>query len=293
MITDTGPADIEVRESQTDGMSFLAVAGPLFAVANCVDPAPVIHVTTGVDPFAGVPDATVRVDFGYNWNSDLDDPAGDEFDLYTVLLHEVTHAIGSISSLRSSCAPLCCTPVAGVDTRFRGYDGALIQGQSSASLIDCNTGTYNGGDVEGGLGGVLLDTSEANLAWANAGQTGSPPLYTPAPFECGSSIGHWDSPFDNPNMPGDVVMQPSIPMGTARRAYHELDVALLTAIGYGAMMPPPCLEDVNGNDDVEFGDVLAILAAWGNDGGPEDVDGSGTVGFGDILAVLGAWGPCP
>ena len=39
-------------------------------------------------------------------------------------------------------------------------------------------------------------------------------------------------------------------------------------------------------------DVLAVLAAWGNAGGPEDLDGSGTVDFGDILVVLAAWGPC-
>ena len=43
---------------------------------------------------------------------------------------------------------------------------------------------------------------------------------------------------------------------------------------------------------VDFGDVLEILAAWGNPGGPEDLDGSGTVDFGDILVVLAAWGPC-
>ena len=44
--------------------------------------------------------------------------------------------------------------------------------------------------------------------------------------------------------------------------------------------------------DVGFGDILAILSAWGNKGGPEDLDGSGTVDFGDLLVVLSAWGPC-
>ncbi len=54
----------------------------------------------------------------------------------------------------------------------------------------------------------------------------------------------------------------------------------------------PCVADITGNCDVGFSDVLAILAAWSNAGGPEDVDGSGTVGFGDVLFVLGAWGAC-
>ncbi len=39
-------------------------------------------------------------------------------------------------------------------------------------------------------------------------------------------------------------------------------------------------------------DLLAVLDAWGNKGGPEDLDGSGTVDFGDLLLLLAAWGPC-
>ncbi len=51
--------------------------------------------------------------------------------------------------------------------------------------------------------------------------------------------------------------------------------------------------DLDDSGAVDFGDILAILSAWGNKGGPEDLDGSGTVDFGDILIVLAAWGPCP
>ena len=54
-----------------------------------------------------------------------------------------------------------------------------------------------------------------------------------------------------------------------------------------------CHGDLDGSGAVDFGDVLAILSAWGNKGGPEDLDGNGVVDFGDILVVLGAWGPCP
>ncbi len=53
-----------------------------------------------------------------------------------------------------------------------------------------------------------------------------------------------------------------------------------------------CPEDLDGSGDVGFGDILAILSAWGNKGGPEDLDGNGVVDFGDLLIVLAAWGPC-
>ena len=56
-----------------------------------------------------------------------------------------------------------------------------------------------------------------------------------------------------------------------------------------------CEGDVNGNGDVGFSDLLAILTAWGPcppGDCPEDLDGNGEVGFGDALIVLLNWGPC-
>jgi YVTN family beta-propeller protein len=61
----------------------------------------------------------------------------------------------------------------------------------------------------------------------------------------------------------------------------------------GGTTPNPCPADVDDTGAVDFGDLLAILSAFGEPGGPADVDGSGTVDFGDLLATLGAWGPCP
>ncbi len=53
-----------------------------------------------------------------------------------------------------------------------------------------------------------------------------------------------------------------------------------------------CPADLDDSGAVDFGDVRAILIAWGNAGGPEDLDDDGTVGVGDLLIVLAAWGPC-
>ncbi len=54
----------------------------------------------------------------------------------------------------------------------------------------------------------------------------------------------------------------------------------------------PCPADLDDDGEVGFSDLLAVLVAWGNKGGPEDLDGSGFVDIGDLLAVLAAWGPC-
>ncbi len=53
-----------------------------------------------------------------------------------------------------------------------------------------------------------------------------------------------------------------------------------------------CPADLDDDGLVGLGDLIAVLEAWGDKGGPEDLDGSGTVDFEDILIVLAAWGPC-
>ena len=54
-----------------------------------------------------------------------------------------------------------------------------------------------------------------------------------------------------------------------------------------------CVADIDGSGAVDFGDLLAMLAAWGACGAcPEDLDGSGAVDFTDLVMLLAAWGPC-
>ncbi|MFK7961898.1 MAG: CRTAC1 family protein [Phycisphaerales bacterium] len=56
--------------------------------------------------------------------------------------------------------------------------------------------------------------------------------------------------------------------------------------------PAACPGDLSGpNGAVDFGDLLAVLSAWGTPDG--DVSGDGQTAFDDILVVLSGWGPCP
>ncbi len=62
------------------------------------------------------------------------------------------------------------------------------------------------------------------------------------------------------------------------------------------LSPDPCPADLDGSGSVDFGDILAVLAAWGPcppQFCPRDLDASGAVDFADLLVILGAWGPCP
>ena len=296
VIHDTGSADFRFNESQFDGTGAIAFAGPFFLdVDGCVDPFTVLHITSGTDPFPGAPDGAATVDFGYTINTGLDDPESDEVDLFSILLHEITHALGFSSSLGSSCAPTCCLPPSEVDTRIRGFDGLLVQGGSGSPLVSCTSGVYAGGDLEGGAGGVRLDGRAVNTVWTDLGNSGSPPLFTPSTFACGASVSHWDRPMDNPLVPAEVVMQPSVIIGQARRVYHPLDVAALADFGYAVGVDPePCPTDLDGSGTTAFPDLTQLLAAWGPcDGCVADIDGNGEVGFPDLTTLLANWGPCP
>ncbi len=55
----------------------------------------------------------------------------------------------------------------------------------------------------------------------------------------------------------------------------------------------PCPGDLDGNGEVGFDDLLAVLAAFGTTSPDGDANGDGAVDFDDLLLVLAAFGPCP
>lgn len=69
-------------------------------------------------------------------------------------------------------------------------------------------------------------------------------------------------------------------------------------VDMGAHEFQTCPADLDRNGAVDFGDILAVLAAWGPyqpcpPAIAEDINHNCSVDFADLLAVLGAWGPCP
>jgi outer membrane protein assembly factor BamB len=74
-------------------------------------------------------------------------------------------------------------------------------------------------------------------------------------------------------------------------ARHGTTESFLYAID---LVPPPAIPgDANGDGIVNFGDVLAVIAAWGPCAGacPEDLNADGTVSFADVLVIIANWSP--
>jgi len=74
----------------------------------------------------------------------------------------------------------------------------------------------------------------------------------------------------------------------SRAEYHNVNAEPVHSVIFGALR----VADNRAFPDLDFEDILRVLDAWGNEGGPEDLDGDGFVGFGDLLILLAAWGPC-
>lgn len=107
----------------------------------------------------------------------------------------------------------------------------------------------------------------------------------------GFNIGAWavavfDDDADGPDPPALYV-------GGEFTVVDSVPIQHLARWGCPRITPPPCA-DANGDGDVNFADITAVLANFGEDYSPGtgmgDANGDGVVTFGDITAVLSAWG---
>jgi cysteine-rich repeat protein len=241
-----GTADLLVRASQTDGGGPLAAAGPyLFPVTGFQGGLVFEHLTTGVDPLPNEFDGALTVDFGFRWSTDTAGPSPVEFDLYSVLLHEVTHALGFVSVVGpDGASALGNEQDLGLFTLF---DAFLVRGSTEQPLY------LAGGEIDASAedvtsGDVLFAGSRAEAAFDSF-----PPVFAPNPFLEGSSIGHWSFATG-----ADGVMLPAVDRGELRREYQDWELQTLGDLGY---------------DVVTCGDGFVAGAEQCDDGNANDLDG--------------------
>jgi hypothetical protein len=180
-------------------------------------------------------DGVVNVNFGKLWNVDLNTPtSSDQYDFYTTLYHEFTHALGFTSTIEESGASLFGKPSWG------SFD-SFITDKHGNKIIDPVTFTldqsaWNAGKVGdwggGGSEGLFFDGS--NAVAANGGYLVT--LYTPSEWNEGSSVSHLDD-----RMPGieETMMGPFTGTGPRIHDYSAVEVGILTDLGYVPAVPEP------------------------------------------------------
>jgi len=221
LLAENGMLEIQVKSSLDDPSAPVATGAPYFAEsAGFFGGYPFEHLTLLVDPCredncgSDLADMELTVNFGLNFNSGLGAPAADEYDLYTVLLHQISHGLG-LTSLAAA-------------------DGSSSTGNGTLTLFDQLLQTADGTPLWNGDGSFAVtasDLSQGQVVFAGSeAETAlgsKPAVYTPDLFVAGASLSHWDAAIAD----GAVLAEPIAP-GQTQRAWSTFEIAALRDLGY-------------------------------------------------------------
>lgn len=182
------------------------------------------HIQSGIDPDLTIPDAIIHFNFNEvrRFNSDFlaANGFGSRIDLYSVALHETTHALG-ITSLIDDFGNSVLSGVA--NGPFSTYDQFLVSDPGN-NLINSNN-FYNvffnatPGDLTNGL-----------VRYSHPDNLVDFEVYSPSSFNFGTSLSHLDR--DRTFFRFQYVLGPGTGYGFIRRTWLQHERRILCNIGY-------------------------------------------------------------
>ncbi|CAB1276402.1 PEP-CTERM sorting domain-containing protein [Candidatus Nitrosacidococcus tergens] len=202
-------------ESSPDDI--LAQGGSYYAIQNGFNSGLTFEdITTGSTLYPGVPDADIQFNFSQNWNSGLGQPDSDQYDLFTVALHEITHDLGFDSFISETGASIFAQSN-GINA-YTTYDSYLVLGDGTP-LVD------SAGNFLGTQSDLIDNDIYFSGKYANAANGGMPvQVYDPSTWAQGSSLVHLNDPSD--------LMYYLINPGMEKRTFSNVDLGILQDLGY-------------------------------------------------------------
>ncbi len=201
----------------------------------------------------GTSDGKISFNFVHPWDYD-DDVAVDAFDFKSTAIHEMLHALGFLSALNDSGQGLHRNASGQPDTWLM-YDQFLVD-NSNTALIDgafaFKTGllsTLTGGSQGGVYAGNVVFF---NGAFASAALGQNVPIFSPDPWDLGSSVHHTDDTFFNGIGHPVLIMNAATDPGAQVRSLSATEIGMLRDIGYADIIPEPTSWS-----------LLLVLAAFG------------------------------
>lgn len=171
-------------------------------------------ILTGVDPNGSAADGQIDWNFGQPWafgNS----VGANQYDFISTATHELVHTLGFLSNVDR--------PGSNTGRNWITFDSFLVTADGSSPI---------GSDFKWNSAFNSSLTSGLYFAGPNAVAVygGPVPLYTPSPWESGSSISHLsDYAFYGNN---DQLMNAKVSLGPSLRTLSTLELAILKDLGY-------------------------------------------------------------
>lgn len=173
---------------------------------------------------------------------------------------------------------------------------------------------HRDGAFESAWGVEFADTGASLVVTGIGGPEASAPLY---PLVTPTGIGDWvkltlavdfgaetvaASANDQTPVTLPIDLSPTADPAEFRFCYlgegaGNVGTMLIDDIGVRVGAAVGCTADIDCSGAVDFGDLLMVLATWGDyepcpPFRPEDIDRNCSVGFSDVLTILAGWGPC-
>lgn len=242
--------DIYIEASTNNVLAPLANGGPIYpssmsSTSGIYEGYFFEHLNTGNDPDVNEYDAYLEVNFGHNYHYST--PGNScQYDLFTVLLHEITHQMGWISFIESGTHPAVntgTTPFSSISTNtFSKFDELFLhqkQGAAFQKLINTSGGVSS---INNNLSVIPFEEEELTensfgvfMYGLNAGKYNYPVF--PEPNTTLSHIDGMEVAFtrrfhEYNGKRSQHIMQPKLAENEFIREYSLEDIRMIMDLGY-------------------------------------------------------------
>ncbi len=183
-------------------------------------------ILTGVDSNGTAADGTIDWNFGYGWGYFATVPAG-SYDFQSTAMHELMHTYGFLSVVDKAGNNT-------VENWTIFFDKYMVDKNGNSVFNGTTFNTASNANLTGGVSNGMF-FGGANAMAANGGNP--VPLYSPNPWESGSSMSHLnDDYYTGANQ---KLMNASSDTGLGVRTLSTIEIGIMKDLGYTMVSSSP------------------------------------------------------